>query len=86
MGWWLKSTFVFLLTCHYRLLPPVIGAVAQLGEHLLCKQGVSGSIPLSSTIPDVLKEASLVGDGNILREKIKFASARLSLMPVLITL
>jgi hypothetical protein len=27
----------------------VIGAVAQLGEHLLCKQGVSGSIPLSST-------------------------------------
>jgi hypothetical protein len=27
-----------------------IGAVAQLGEHLLCKQGVSGSIPLSSTM------------------------------------
>lgn len=27
-----------------------VGAVAQLGEHLLCKQGVSGSIPLSSTI------------------------------------
>ena len=26
------------------------GDVAQLGEHLLCKQGVSGSIPLSSTI------------------------------------
>ena len=26
------------------------GAVAQLGEHLLCKQGVSGSSPLSSTI------------------------------------
>jgi hypothetical protein len=26
------------------------GAVAQLGEHLLWKQGVSGSIPLSSTI------------------------------------
>jgi hypothetical protein len=34
----------------------VIGAVAQLGEHLLCKQGVSGSIPLSSTIfcPDAV--------------------------------
>ena len=30
------------------------GAVAQLGEHLLCKQGVSGSIPLSSTICFVL--------------------------------
>ena len=31
-----------------------VGAVAQLGEHLLCKQGVSGSIPLSSTIRLVL--------------------------------
>src|SRR5213595_3564867 len=29
------------------LEPP--GAVAQLGEHLLCKQGVVGSIPISST-------------------------------------
>ena len=26
-----------------------MGAVAQLGEHLLCKQGVAGSIPASST-------------------------------------
>jgi hypothetical protein len=26
------------------------GGLAQLGEHLLCKQGVNGSIPLSSTI------------------------------------
>jgi hypothetical protein len=25
------------------------GAVAQLGEHLLCKQRVVGSIPISST-------------------------------------
>ena len=25
------------------------GAIAQLGEHLLCKQGVVGSIPTSST-------------------------------------
>jgi hypothetical protein len=25
------------------------GAVAQLGEHLLCKQGVVGSSPISST-------------------------------------
>ena len=25
------------------------GGVAQLGEHLPCKQGVSGSIPLVST-------------------------------------
>ena len=26
-----------------------IGGVAQLGEHLLCKQGVIGSIPFTST-------------------------------------
>ena len=26
------------------------GGVAQLGEHLPCKQGVSGSIPLISTM------------------------------------
>ena len=29
--------------------PTNAGAVAQLGEHLLCKQGVVGSIPTSST-------------------------------------
>ena len=28
----------------------VTGALAQLGEHLLCKQGVIGSIPIGSTI------------------------------------
>ncbi len=27
----------------------ICGGVAQLGEHLPCKQGVSGSIPLIST-------------------------------------
>ena len=32
------------------------GAVAQLGEHLLCKQGVVGSIPSSSTTKE---EASI---------------------------
>ena len=26
-----------------------VGGLAQLGEHLLCKQGVNGSIPLVST-------------------------------------
>ena len=25
------------------------GGIAQLGEHLLCKQGVNGSIPFTST-------------------------------------
>ena len=32
-------------------MPRCDGALAQLGEHLLCKQGVVGSIPTSSTIP-----------------------------------
>ena len=29
----------------------LIGGVAQLGEHLLCKQGVVGSSPITSTRP-----------------------------------
>ena len=29
--------------------PCMTGGLAQLGEHLLCKQGVVGSIPISST-------------------------------------
>ena len=29
--------------------PNCLGAIAQLGEHLLCKQGVVGSIPSGST-------------------------------------
>ena len=37
-----------LVTC-YLLLEKKCGGVAQLGEHLPCKQGVSGSIPLIST-------------------------------------
>jgi hypothetical protein len=31
-------------------ISPNCGRVAQLGEHLLCKQGVAGSIPATSTI------------------------------------
>jgi hypothetical protein len=34
------------------------GAVAQLGEHLLCKQGVVGSIPISSTTSDIRDQRS----------------------------
>ena len=30
----------------------IFGGLAQLGEHLLCKQGVKGSIPLISTNPE----------------------------------
>ena len=33
-----------------KVLIPAIGGLAQLVEHLLCKQGVIGSSPLSSTI------------------------------------
>jgi hypothetical protein len=32
------------------------GGLAQLGEHLLCKQGVVGSIPSSSTITSLVCE------------------------------
>lgn len=32
------------------LFQEYLGALAQLGEHLLCKQGVVGSIPTGSTI------------------------------------
>ncbi len=34
------------------------GALAQLGEHLLCKQGVVGSIPTGSTILGCVPEKS----------------------------
>ena len=40
-------------------MPPIkYGGVAQLGEHLLCKQGVIGSIPFISTTarPGTTKE------------------------------
>ena len=49
------------------------GAVAQLGEHLLCKQGVSGSIPLSST-----KVLVLMRCGNLVFEEIKVCITRMS--------
>ena len=37
----------------------VTGGLAQLGEHLLCKQGVVGSIPSSSTIPALVSALAL---------------------------
>ena len=37
------------------------GGVAQLGEHLLCKQGVIGSIPIVSTRGVSTKGASAAG-------------------------
>jgi hypothetical protein len=63
-----------------RQMIETVGAVAQLGEHLLCKQGVSGSIPLSSTNSIGVELA------DIILGEIKFASSLLGLMPVLLTL
>ncbi len=39
-----------------RSMAQIYGGLAQLGEHLLCKQGVIGSIPLASTISWVRRE------------------------------
>ena len=42
------------------------GAVAQLVEHLLCKQGVVGSSPIRSTLYDPLhSEGKGAGQGEI---------------------
>ena len=40
------------------------GALAQLGEHLLCKQGVIGSIPIGST--SLRRVAPLAGEPSAL--------------------
>ena len=40
-----------LFTIHSSL-NTLYGGVAQLGEHLPCKQGVKGSIPFISTSPE----------------------------------
>ena len=40
---------LLVLTTLFNLEGARDGGIAQLGEHLLCKQGVSGSIPLIST-------------------------------------
>ena len=39
--------------------PGFKGGLAQLGEHLLCKQGVVGSIPSSSTNELTIDESEL---------------------------
>ena len=46
----LKTIDISTLRCYYiQAFGKTYGGVAQLGEHLPCKQGVSGSIPLIST-------------------------------------
>ena len=45
-----KTDFLLnILPIGNTLLTLFLGAIAQLGEHLLCKQEVVGSIPTSST-------------------------------------
>ena len=39
--------------------PDLFGGIAQLGEHLPCKQGVSGSIPLTSTSSFLLRNVDV---------------------------
>ena len=58
-----KTSFsIFTITKDKSLKPWKHGGVAQLGEHLLCKQGVRGSIPLISTSRQVA--ARCVRKGN----------------------
>ena len=61
----------------------MVGAVAQLGEHLLCKQGVSGSIPLSSTNSLPRGDDGVEMTGYISFEEIKVCIASMKRMPVL---
>ena len=56
------------------------GGIAQLGEHLLCKQGVCGSIPHISTNPFFMKDkttgASMNAKQNCSREEYGLAKRR----------
>ena len=45
-----QMLYVLNISCNgNKLHTSFLGAIAQLGEHLLCKQEVVGSIPTSST-------------------------------------
>ena len=46
-------------TCLRMIQTAQSGRVAQLGEHLLCKQGVAGSIPATSTKSPMAKRPVL---------------------------
>ena len=43
------SAIDLIVICKLQIVNSSDGGVAQLGEHLPCKQGVRGSIPLIST-------------------------------------
>ena len=61
--------------------PTHAGAVAQLGEHLLCKQGVVGSIPSSST--NQAAAPGGVGGARVQKQTAVFAACFWFLEPVL---
>ena len=51
------------------------GGLAQLGEHLLCKQGVVGSIPSSSTITSLPEVVNLNDLGLLYKaRRLRFAA------------
>ena len=51
------------------------GGVAQLGEHLLCKQGVIGSIPFTSTKQKTEDRGQRTEDGNARRVVVRGVDA-----------
>jgi hypothetical protein len=63
--------------------PKHAGAVAQLGEHLLCKQGVVGSIPSSSTKETSARHRGPVGCTRAQKQTAAFAACFWFLEPVL---
>src|SRR5262249_45354132 len=56
------------------------GRVAQLGEHLLCKQGVAGSIPVTSTIFSIayaqVTNPGITSVAGIVAGELRFFSSR----------
>ena len=65
----------------------MVGALAQLGEHLLCKQGVIGSIPISSTNRETIAVCGFCDRFyHYPSEEIKVCIISNDLMPVLSTL
>ncbi len=69
---------VRLLTSAFLLLLFRTGAVAQLGEHLLCKQGVVGSIPISSTTSGVRDQRPGISRGQSQAVVLRFRFALVS--------
>ena len=48
------------------------GAIAQLGERLLCKQEVTGSIPVGSTSPVLRVRRNAIPSGSGIRFELRF--------------